>query len=79
MISYIQQNSLGIGDLVKEFTQVAEVLAQVIIDDLHKPLEQKIIPPAKLGGIAGGSCPSWPLLFSYNSFPMLSSILTHIV
>ncbi len=68
MISYmyiiIQQSSLGIGDLVKEFTQVAEILAQVIIDDLYKPLEQKIIPPAKLGGVAGGSYPSFQGLFS---------------
>jgi len=42
--------------MTREFTQVAETVAQVIVDELDLPDEVKLVPPAKLGGIAGALC-----------------------
>ncbi len=44
---------MKVVELVREFTQIAEVLAQVIVDELHEPPQNKLIPPAQLGGMAG--------------------------
>ncbi|ELR22968.1 C2 domain containing protein [Acanthamoeba castellanii str. Neff] len=46
--------SLQVVDLVKEFTEIAEVIAQIIVDELHCPVAEKLIPPTQLGGMAGG-------------------------
>ncbi len=48
------QASLQVVDLVKEFTEIAEVIAQIIVDELHCPVAEKLIPPTQLGGMAGG-------------------------
>lgn len=48
------QASLQVVDLVKEFTEIAEVIAQIIVDELHCPAAEKLIPPTQLGGMAGG-------------------------
>ena len=44
---------LPIGKLVYEFTVVAEQLGQIIVDELHLPIEKKTIAPVTLGGVAG--------------------------
>jgi len=45
---------IKVTEMTREFTQVAETVAQVIVDELDLPDEVKLVPPAKLGGIAGG-------------------------
>ena len=40
-------------DLVLEFTQIAEVLVQIIVDELHSPDYSKLVKPTNLGGVAG--------------------------
>jgi hypothetical protein len=49
------QPSVKIGDLVHQFTAIAEVLAQIIVDELPRPDAKKLIPPVNLGGVAGGA------------------------
>lgn len=46
--------SVQVVDLVREFSEIAEIIAQVIVDELHCPKEKKLIPATKLGGVAGG-------------------------
>jgi hypothetical protein len=50
-----EQPSVKIGDLVHQFTVIAEVLAQIIVDELPQPDAKKLIPPVNLGGVAGGA------------------------
>jgi hypothetical protein len=57
---------LQVVDLVKEFTEIAEVIAQIIVDELHCPIAEKLIPPTQLGGMAGGEkYLSHGILFKY--------------
>jgi len=48
-----------------EFTHIAEILAQIIVDELHVPDSAKAIAPAHLGGVAG-ACPSAPINATVN-------------
>lgn len=43
-----------VTDLILEFTQIAEVLVQIIVDELHSPDYDKLVKPTNLGGVAGG-------------------------
>lgn len=54
---------------MSQFTTIAEVLAQIIVDDLPCPEEEKLIQPVHLGGVAG----TFALLCSA---PMSVAVLT---